>query len=343
MKGLKMSNKIGICKKCGEEKRLTRGYCSNKCYSYLLRNNLINRLEKIKSPNEINHEQEEILIGSLLGDGGIYPTTGQAYFTVTRNLKDLDYLKCEYEYFKDFCNSPIKISKSFDKRTNKYYLKCKFATRGSLIFTKYHNEWYPKGKKIIPDSLYLTPLICAIWFCDDGCVTIHKTTNRLRLKLSTHCFNKRENEKLIKILKEKINVNFSISKDKNNYYIVASDAATKKFIKYIEKHIPNSMKRKITWDEHHFKQKNVLPHLKNRNKFEFSEREVQILNSIYNEKQTPRSISKKINWTRDNATPSGLFLYLNRFFKNKLVEKSGCNKKTYYKLTELGKSALSII
>ncbi len=105
--------RIGECKKCREIKKLTRGYCSSKCYSYLMRHNLLQKIPKIQSPVVFTQMQQEILTGSLLGDGCIFkhPTGRYPYLQIARKLTDIEYLKYEFDFFKEFCNQ-VEIKRS---------------------------------------------------------------------------------------------------------------------------------------------------------------------------------------------------------------------------------------
>jgi hypothetical protein len=336
----------GICNRCGEFKKLTRGYCSNKCYCYLTRHNLIEKLEKNISPTVLTKLQEEILIGSMLGDGCLYKHQNYApYLSIVRKLTDYSYLNYEFQYFTEFCNhDKIKINNIFDKRTKKIYKQCKFITRPSEVFESYHKKWYGEVK-ILPSDLVLTPLVCSIWFCDDGCITINKKTNRLRIKLSTHCFTKKENQTLIKILKIITKETFTISCDDDNYFIYGSDAAAKAFINYT-KFFP--LERKITWTTEHFNQEKSRCQLKNRDKLDMNEKSKNILKTLSNGKLSPRIIAEKIDWKTPNSkTPSGLQMYLKRFLEYKWVKKSGTpnsyKDSIQYELTDQGFEILNLI
>lgn len=342
-----MSLKIfGKCVRCNEFKRLTRGYCATKCYRYAMKNHIIEKIPKEQSPEKLNSIQEQILIGSMLGDGCIFQhkTSTYPYLSVVRKTQDLDYLQYEFQYFKDFCNNKeIKKTEIFDYRTNKTYYQCKFVTRASKAFETYYLQWYANGVKALPRNLpVLTPLTCGIWFCDDGCVTIHKTTKRLRLKLSTHCFTEADNVRLAKHLYDKFNSYFGIGHDDGKSYIVTSDGGAKSFIDYIKNHI--YLPRKITWSEDCFAQSVSLPHRKNRN--QLSDKEIVILKILYKEPLNPKKIANKMGWVNSDPlrTPSGLSLYLNNFIKHDLVEKYG-TANSYkdpikYKLTKNGLKVL---
>lgn len=335
-----MSTKSGICQLCGKFKRLTRGYCATKCYESLMRKGLLNKIPKKISPTTLTKQQEEILIGSLLGDGCLYKHCKNAHLVIIRKSTDAEYLKYEFEYFKNFCNQEeIKFSEIFDNRTQKTYYNCKFVTRSCPLLQLYYEKWYDKIK-IIPDDLVLTPLICAIWFCDDGCILMpNKKCKRLALKLSTHGFSYEDNQKLVNLLTNELKEYFSIRYDEGNYYIAAADAGARAFIKYIEKYIPKSMNRKITWTKKQLNAPKSFSLLKNRNKYDFNEKEKAILKLLYeNEKLSPKEITSKMNWIckwNSQSIPSGISLYLNRFLKLGWIEKTKI-KRIKYNMTLSG-------
>lgn len=294
--------------------------------------------------NVLSKTQEELLVGALLGDGCVFlhPNAKHPYFYIARKLTDIQYLEYQFQFFRSYCNqSDLKQYDIYDKRTKKTYQQVKFVTRSNVVFDKYYQEWY-SGVKRLPEKLELSPLTCAIWFCDDGCVCLDKRTNRLKLKLSTHCFTEHENKRLSHMLYQMLDTeHFAVSQDGGNYYITSADSGTKAFIRYIQNYIPVSMQRKITWNENHFKQSKSASHLKNRGEYYFSEREKQILGILIHGSYTPKSIAIQMHWTNSaNKTPSGLTMYLNRFLDNQLVSKHG-TKHSYknpmtYSLTTKG-------
>lgn len=196
---------------------------------------------------DLDDTQKNIFIGSMLGDGAMRHNHKNASFIISRALADLEYLEYEFDYFRDFCRTGIVQKRVYDKRTKKFYYKCYFHTLTNPIFNKYYEEWYPNGAKIVPLNLQLTPQMCAIWFCDDGCVMV-PSPNTLTLKLSTNGFTKTEVKFLSSLLNKKLHENFFVSKtEKNQYVICAGTNATINFINYIKNNLPGGMGRKITW------------------------------------------------------------------------------------------------
>ncbi len=202
----------------------------------------------------LTKEQHEILIGGLLGDFCLFQQKSaiNPLLVVGRSSKDLDYLKYEFEIFKEYCKQGITHHTKTIKGYDKIYQIARFRTRSLPIFLPYKEKWYPNGKKIIPRDIELTPLTLAIWFCDDGCLTFK--TNRsggkdeaMILKFASHGFSEDDNIFLVSLLEKETNEKFYTYKYKNGTYIKGYTAAAKAFIKLTEAVLPNSMSRKYIW------------------------------------------------------------------------------------------------
>ena len=76
-----------------------------------------------KLPKQLSIIQNEVMTGSLLGDGTInykkVPTYNSLY-KVLRQASDVKYLQWNADIFSNYCkDSPIKHRSYFDKRTQK--------------------------------------------------------------------------------------------------------------------------------------------------------------------------------------------------------------------------------
>lgn len=205
-------------------------------------------------PKILTDIQKQVLIGGLLGDLYIYQYKKQinAGIAIGRSVKDIEYLKYQFELFKDFCPNEIKERSSFDKRTNKIYIGCSFRTQVAEVFTPYKQKWYPEGIKIVPRDLELTSLICAIWFCDDGSI-VYTGPNKhgKRISLYTDSFLKEDVVFLQDCLFQKIGVLFHMTrknsmKDPNKGFYLHIDKRSDimVYLNYIKDSIPHSMNRK---------------------------------------------------------------------------------------------------
>jgi len=163
----------------------------------------------------ISDELNDIIIGSLLGDGTITKnkinedssTNKNSKLAIKHSIKQKDYVDFKNDLLSKQCKTYIKSYYKIDNREKfKDQKSYEVETLQNKSFNKYREEWYPNGKKIIPETLNsLSPLTIAIWFQDDGCK--HKKGGYY---LYTNGFNTEDVEKLCEILKNQYNINTSI-------------------------------------------------------------------------------------------------------------------------------------
>ena len=173
----------------------------------------------------LSDEMQDILDGSLLGDGHITKhgkNKINSQFVYSSSKKDhVEYIA---KYFNEYLTNEtknIKKKEVFDKRTNKTYISYRIRTINNSVFTIIRNKWYPNGIKIIPKDIVLNNIILLIWYIGDGGIIYTKIKNKIvsfELKLSTHCFNVEDiNRILIPQLKK---YRAYTRKFKNNQHVI---------------------------------------------------------------------------------------------------------------------------
>ena len=124
--------------------------------------------------------------------------------------------------------------------------------------TRLYEKWYKDGNKVIPDNLVLCPLTVAIWFADDGSVSVGRgkkstlTENkvypqRLMAKFATHSFSIVEVNFLISQLEAILGTKVHSYKEKylEQYTIrINSSSVAKKLFREIDNDFPSGMDRK---------------------------------------------------------------------------------------------------
>lgn len=161
-------------------------------------------------------KQNEITIGSLLGDGTIWNNFkgGPLKFQVTQSKLDKlgvdkkNYILWLVSEFMEFgCSVRPKNTKI--KNGNKLYKSYVFNTRCTNFWNKLEKKWYVpiihpyyKRRKIVPQDIKLTPLTLCVWFMDDGS-TYPKDANAT---LETQGFTEEEVLFLIELLKNDLNI-----------------------------------------------------------------------------------------------------------------------------------------
>ena len=184
----------------------------------------------------LNNYQQSILIGSLLGDGGLYSDgwNKNYRFVIDQGEKQKDYLFWKFGAFSNCCAS----KPSYQKHTRSWRMR----TISHKEFNYYANKFYVDKKKQLPNDIidYINPLSLAIWFMDDG---TKGPSNGYTL--NTQSFSYKENEYLKLILEKKFSLLVSIHKDKKWWRLYISPKSRLIFQNLINQYIIPSMRYKL--------------------------------------------------------------------------------------------------
>lgn len=191
---------------------------------------------------ETINTQEQLIIGSLLGDAGLcmHKNAKNAYLYEHHGIKQRDYLNYKHSLLAEFCNSPPRTSRQFNKQYGKWYESVLLRTRCLERFTGLWKKWYRNGRKIVPtDELEkLDPFGLSIWFSDDGgrrCAT---------LLIATCAFSVEENETLRNFLHRKFDLLADIKKAKSNPELVFSKSSMRQLAAIIDPYLHETMRYK---------------------------------------------------------------------------------------------------
>lgn len=194
----------------------------------------------------LNQEQKEMIIGTMLGDAGIFEhgrKNKSCYYTVghAEKQKDLVYLKKAI-----LANYVNKINCKIGKNCQDYYY---FYTVTLNELSFYRKLFYENNKKIIRDELinYLTPRSLAFWIMDDG--SSSKNQNKINIRLHTECFSEEENIKLQSFLKIKFDLRCKVCKFTRNAkeycYLSFNKENTLKLSLLVEQYFIKALEYKI--------------------------------------------------------------------------------------------------
>lgn len=184
----------------------------------------------------LDENVQQVLIGSLLGDGGIYhgKRYRNALFVESHSLKQSDYLKWKAGILiKHFGGAVFPYTKISSPRKG-----LTLQTRTSPILTEFRHRWYPNGKKIIPreDIERLGSLGLAVWYEDDGSYDYRDR----RCALAAADF--KDQELFIhSFFNDRLDLNPSIRSGSVRFSVRDSD----KFLRLIAEHIHPSMTYKL--------------------------------------------------------------------------------------------------
>lgn len=131
--------------------------------------------QSVLSNIELNQEQKDIVIGSMLGDGymeRIKQTHNPRLKFDQTFPQHAAYLTRIFFFFRNITNikRPSISTRKEDKRTGKKYTTIRFATRNLPCLIPFYDLFYVNGIKTIPINIaeYLTPRAFAYWIMDDG-------------------------------------------------------------------------------------------------------------------------------------------------------------------------------
>lgn len=192
-------------------------------------------------PLNFNKNQEQVLLGSLLGDGCIYKNYKSFSYCEIHSLSQKDYLLWKNRFLK----FNFKRGKSYDKRFKKVYFQT-VIKKGSIYFKEFYYLFYPNGKKNITKDILnkLEPLGLAVWFMDDG----YYNYNGDNISLYTQGFGLEGNKIIQDWFKNKWNINSKIDSSRGYYYTRLTKKEGFKFTNLIKPYIIPSMEYKIGLD-----------------------------------------------------------------------------------------------
>ena len=223
---------IQISKKINKSVTWVRSTINRKGYK-------VNRHEKIVLDNKLN----QLLIGSLLGDGCIKKTdrpTHNNCFSLAHGHKQGAYCEYKYNIFKDYnLVNKLSCNISYNPRYKNPLREVRFRTKCHPIFNWLRKEWYPNEIKIVPKLVSdIDAFGLAIWFMDDGSIC-----GKHGYIFHTDSFTIEECQFLIKVLKTNFDLNCNLQPANNRIYIPKDE--TDKFINIVEPYMLDSLRYKI--------------------------------------------------------------------------------------------------
>lgn len=171
-------------------------------------------IKDYKAKLKLSQRQKDILVGLLLGDGHLESRdNGRTYrLKVEHSLEQEDYVNWLHQEFKEWVGSKPYYKKRFNGQES-----VGFTTYSHGVFRFYGQQFYPNGKKVIPQMInkIFTSIGLAIWFMDDGSFKSKKYKTYIIHSLG---YKKRELEKIKELFKNKFDIDISLHSQKGKYW-----------------------------------------------------------------------------------------------------------------------------
>lgn len=182
--------------------------------------------------------QRSIIIGTILGDGylRIVPGRKNAFLEVNHTFHQRDYVDWKFKMLESLCKSGPVV-----RRGNGNRIAYRFTTRQSGEISELYKRFYQGKKKVIPDNLYLDPLMLAVWYMDDG-----SKCGKDNVYLNTQQFDLADQERCRSLLKQ-LEIETTLNKDKTYWRIRVKKYSMSKFFKLIYPHVIPSMQYKLSY------------------------------------------------------------------------------------------------
>ena len=176
--------------------------------------------------------QRELIVGSLLGDAYLMPTTSGFCFRVNHGIQQRDYVDWKFSMLNRLVRTP-------PRESGKCYY---FRTVTHPEFSRYRECFYSDSRKIVPIELLnqqFSEFSLAIWLMDDGAV------DGKQLRLNTQSFSYSENEALMSILRAKFGIEARVNRDKDRHRLRINGASVRRFKDLVGPHVIPSMLYKL--------------------------------------------------------------------------------------------------
>lgn len=149
---------------------------------------------------KLTQRQQDIIIGTILGDGYLETKGDITRLQLKQSVEKKEYVLWLYGELKNLCKSEPKQRVD----NNQWYVNTRYFPE----LTSLKRIFYRNGIKIIPKNINLllpNPLSLAVWFMDDGTLD-WRVKDHYAYRLTTNCFSVEDNERLVAALKKNFNV-----------------------------------------------------------------------------------------------------------------------------------------
>jgi hypothetical protein len=201
-------------------------------------------LRKQKASLTMTDRQEQILVGSLLGDAHLERQRGAltARLKIEHSLTQTAYVDWKYREWRDWVRTPPK-ARVRRNRLGTSSTNIGFTTLSHDEFERFRLAFYRAHRKVIPVDIQLTPLSMAVWFMDDGS---RKSSQCRGLYLNTQSFTPPEVELLRDVMRRDVGVETTVRVQRDGLQIYVPAPSAPILTAFITREMLPSMRYKLS-------------------------------------------------------------------------------------------------
>lgn len=190
----------------------------------------------------LSQYQQEVLYGSLLGDGHLEIYCGRqsnSYrYILVQSTRKSTYIRWMQSVFASYVTQPLYIRCCPTKQG--YTTTYRLCTQRHSDFSHFGQAFYPHGIKCVPRiaHTWLTPRALAVWYMEDGSI---KSKVSKGVYLNTHGFSLDDIEYLCDVLYTRYTIQCWPVKDRHHYRIYVSGHSYTCISRYIVPYLTSDM------------------------------------------------------------------------------------------------------
>lgn len=201
-------------------------------------------LAQRKRTLRLTRRQRELLYGKLLGDGHLETQNQGRTFRlkIEHAITQRPYVDWLANELPGWLQSPPRQWMRTVNGTP--YRKYGFQTvsHGALRFLAH--QFYDHGRKVVPHRIaqWLTPLVLAVWFMDDGSVKSNETNGRI---LNTQGFVRTDVERLARSLTQRYGIPATLRRQREGWQIFIPARGASRLAQVIGPHLHPHFRYKL--------------------------------------------------------------------------------------------------
>lgn len=194
-------------------------------------------VRQLRSAITMTHKERAIIVGCVMGDGSLIPTSsGKSFrFSIAHCDEQHAYLQWKFEQLRRWVLSP-----PFHRSATNSW---SFRTMSHSAFTEMERRFYTARRKRVPSDIGVdlhNPLTMAVWFMDDGCRYPQGS-----FVINSQSFNAHEHDVLRRALQKRYGISPTLQRDHGHLRLYIPVADARRLAEHLREYVVPSMRYKL--------------------------------------------------------------------------------------------------